>query len=218
MTSIRERYLAASGSFIDLAHGLEAENWEIVVPCTPRWTARDLLSHVSGIPDDALAGRVDGIATDPWTASQVDRNASFTVDELLARWERQREPFADALEAMGEDLATFDCHSHEHDLRHALARPSNRESDLVTMAGRGLAHVDAPVGVRVELSDGPSAGPDDASVTVSGLSTFEVFRSRLGRRSRVQVESYDWTGDPADVTTAIDHWFRFGPNPTDIHE
>ena len=48
-----------------------------------------MLSHVAGIPDDVFAGRIDGVATDPWTAAQVERNRSLAVDDLLARWDEQ---------------------------------------------------------------------------------------------------------------------------------
>ena len=125
---IAVRYDEATRSFIDFARTLSDADWATPVPCTPLWTVRDVLSHVSGIPDDGLAGRTDGAATEPWTASQVERNAGFTVDELLERWEGQYEVFGAALEAMGEDRPPYDCHSHEHDIRHALGRPGRRDS------------------------------------------------------------------------------------------
>ena len=37
----------------------------------------------------------------------------------------------------------------------------------------------------------------------------------LGRRSRSQVERYDWSGDPSAV---LDSWFLFGPAEHDIVE
>jgi hypothetical protein len=45
-----------------------------------------------------------------------------------------------------------------------------------------------------------------------------LFRSRLGRRSRQQVRSYDWQGSDADVEAVIDRWFSFGPSLVPIVE
>ena len=59
-----------------------------------------MLSHVAGIPDDVLAGRLDGVATDPWTAAQVERNRDLSVDGLLERWDEQAPAFAAAMQAM----------------------------------------------------------------------------------------------------------------------
>ncbi|MEL6893645.1 MAG: maleylpyruvate isomerase N-terminal domain-containing protein, partial [Actinomycetota bacterium] len=91
---IADRYRAAADSFIALARSMNDVEWASPVPCCPGWTARDVLSHVSGIPDDGLNGRLDGVGTPPWTASQVERNAGATVDELLDRWQRQSARFS----------------------------------------------------------------------------------------------------------------------------
>lgn len=70
----------ATESFIDFARTLNDDDWARRVPRTPLGNPRDALSQVSGIPDDGVGERADGVATEPWTASQVDRNAGFTVD------------------------------------------------------------------------------------------------------------------------------------------
>ena len=182
-----------------------------------------MLSHVSGVPDDGLAGRIDGAATEPWTASQVERNAGFTVEELLERWEGQYEAFGAAIEAMSEERPPFDCHSHEHDIRQALGRPGNRSSAIIADAAPALLAnlAEVPVSIAVDLGDGTTVhagqGKADASV---GLSTnrFEVFRSVLGRRTPEQVRGLEWTGEPAAIDTVVGAWFRFGPSETPIDE
>lgn len=216
--SIRERYLLASGDFISFARTLSDAEWSTRVPCTPLWTARDVLSHVSGVPDDALAGRLDGVASEPWTQSQVERNSAETVEDLLARWESQRVAFAEAVDAMGERRPPYDCHTHEHDVRHAIGRPGNRTSPLLEMAVESSRSADWPVAVRIELDDGTVIGSEDAPVRVAGLGRFELFRSRVGRRSREQVEAYDWSGDPGDVARVVQAWFLFGPSDVPIEE
>ena len=220
---IGQRYNEATRSFIDFARTLSASDWATAVPCTPLWTARDVLSHVSGVPDDGLAGRTDGAATEPWTASQVERNAGFTVGQLLDRWDDQYELFGAAIESMGEQRPPYDCHSHEHDIRQALGRPGNRDSEIVADAARAMLEnsADVPVSIIVDLDDATSVytGDPQSDTSVRLVTTrFEVFRSVLGRRTPAQVRGLDWSGDPIAIDAVIGEWFRFGPSETPIVE
>jgi hypothetical protein len=49
-----------------------------------------------------------------------------------------------------------------------------------------------------------------------GLDDFELFRARLGRRSRAQVLAYGWPTPPSDAQLAA--FFVFGPSRHDIIE
>lgn len=221
--AIASLYNDAALSFIEFARTLTSDDWATECPCTPGWTVRELLSHVSGVPDDGLAGRIDGAATDPWTASQVERNAHFTVDELLDRWLGQYELFGAAIESMGEVRPPFDCHTHEHDVRQALGKPGNRDSRIVQVgAERTVLWLgDVPVSLTIDLGDGRhlAAGQADSAEEVGvPLDEFEIFRSRLGRRTRDQVRAYPWTGSALGIDTLIDGWFTFGPSDLPIHE
>jgi len=198
---IEQHYLAAQRSFAALAREFSADEWATPVPCCPGWTVRDVLSHVAGIPDDVFAGRIDGVATVPWTAAQVERNRTLGVDELLARWDEQSVPFAALMQSIGQDRPPIDCHAHEHDVRHAVGRPGNRDSDII---------VGAAGDVLAELRE--------QGVELRGATPFEVFRSKLGRRSRSQIEDYEWVGEPAAVAAALDAWFEFGPAPQPVIE
>lgn len=220
---IASLYSEATLSFIEFARTLTDDEWATECPCTPGWTARDVLSHVSGVPDDGLAGRVDGAATAPWTASQVERNAHFGVDELIERWLGQYELFGAAIESMGEVRPPFDCHTHEHDVRQALGRPGNRDSRIVQVgSARMLGWLDeVPVSLTVQLADGRSveAGQSDSAERVRlSTSDFEIFRSRLGRRSRDQVRSFDWSGSPTGIDALVANWFTFGPSDVAVEE
>lgn len=220
---INVRYRDAMGSFVDLARSLSVDEWATPVPCTPPWTVRDVLSHAAGVPDDVLAGRVEGAATEPWNAAQVERNATMEVDELLDRWEGQADEFGAAIEAIGEGRPPVDCHCHEHDIRQALLRPGNRDSILVEEAATGLLGnlVDVPVSIRLDLDDGTACeAGQPTSEAIVGLSTsmFEVFRSMLGRRTRAQVRRLEWSGDPAAIDRVVDAWFAFGPSEIVILE
>ena len=207
-------YAAAVESFMAFARTLTDDQWLTPVPCLPGWDVRDVLSHVAGIPDDGFAGRMDGAPGEAWTASQVERNRDMATGDLLDRWSEQYVAFGDVLDGIGERRPPFDCHAHEHDIRQALGLAGNRDSLVVQAAEVQLARsIEAPVTVAVTLDDGRSmtSGAGDVAATLQGVSGFEVFRSRLGRRSRSQVEQYDWTGTGADVAAAIDAWFMFGP-------
>ncbi len=221
--SISIRYREAVESFVDFARTLTPEDWAVRVPCTPLWTARDVLSHVAGVPDDGLAGRVDGAATEPWTQSQVERNAGLGVEELLDRLLGQYELFGSAIDQMGEGRPPFDCHSHEHDLRHALGRPGNRDSGIIGDAAEIFLAGLASTSVRMTIDYGDGVlrvvGATDSPMQVSlAISKFEMFRSRLGRRSRDQVRNLDWSGDDIAVDAAVDGWFLFGPSEAAIDE
>jgi hypothetical protein len=142
VTSIGERYRLAVDSFVGLAGTLEPSDWHADVPCTPAWTVRDVLSHVSGVADDAIAGRMEGAPGAAWTAAQVDRNRDAEVEVLLDRWVQQAPVFAAVLDEIGEFRPPIDCHSHEHDIRHALGRPGNRSGELVELYGLAFAEID----------------------------------------------------------------------------
>ncbi len=221
--SISIQYTEAVESFVEFARTLTDEEWATPVPCTPLWTARDVLSHVSGLPDDGLAGRVDGAATEPWTQSQVERNADLGVDELLDRMLSQYELFGDAIDAMGEGRPPFDCHSHEHDIRQAIGRPGNRESAIIDDASKTLLVnlADLPVGLTITYDDGSEhvVGATDApSAATLSISKFDMFRSRLGRRTPDQVRAFGWGGDEVAIDTVVAGWFGFGPSEIIIDE
>jgi hypothetical protein len=219
--TIEADYLDAQRSFVAFAAGLSEAEWSTGVPCCPGWTVRDVLSHVAGIPDDVLAGRLDGVATDPWTAAQVDRNRSLPTLELLRRWDDQTPGFAAMMQAMQQDRPPIDCHSHEHDIRQALNQPGTRDHPIVTRAVAGMLDGwNGPVPLVVDFLDGSTAGnlDSDGGVVLSAVTPFEVFRSRLGRRSRGQVEAYHWAGEPDQIAAVIDHWFAFGPSESPITE
>ena len=218
-------YAAAVESFVAFARTLADDQWLMPVPCLPGWDVRDVLSHVAGIPDDAFAGRMEGAPGEAWTAAQVERNRDMTAADLLDRWTEQYVAFGDVLDGISEHRPPFDCHAHEHDISHALGLTGNRDSLIVQAAEVQLARsLEAPVSVSVVLNDGRvfTTGVDrsggDVAVTLRGVSAFELFRSRLGRRSRSQVEQYAWTGSEADVAATIDAWFAFGPADGPVDE
>ena len=126
------------------------------------------------------------------------------------------------LDEIGEPRPPLDCHTHEHDVRQALGRPGDRSCELIQTTAVGLATIaDCPVALTVELVDGRvvrSGATGTSAVTLGGITAFELFRSRLGRRSRDQVRAGAWTGADADIDAVVDRWFIFGPSVAPIIE
>ncbi len=215
---IARLYRDVQRSFVELVADLDADQWALPSPCTPEWTVRDVLSHVAGVSIDIVDGNVEGAATDPWTAAQVGRWRDTPVDELIERWNTAIGPAADGIEAFGQPLPIFDCHSHEHDVRTAVGRPGNRDSEAMNVIVDALLHHDFGRPLTIDCTDRAAVTNEGEgeSLQLSGVTGFEVARSRLGRRSRRQVESWDWSESIGDDVFAA--WFRFGPNPVDIVE
>jgi hypothetical protein len=219
-------YRAAHAQFLAVADLVEERAWATPVPACPGWTAHDLLAHVSGVADDVVHGRIEGAASDPWTAAQVERGRGVSERFLLDRWAEQVDDVAAIAAAVGEVRLPLDLHTHEHDLRGALGRPGNRSNAVIAFAAPRLAvslTVPAPLTLRVDgtqfdlapgrdgVGDGPAEGrtaAGNAGGTSVEVDAFELFRSRLGRRTPAQVAAYRWTGDP---TPFLAGWFLFGP-------
>lgn len=222
---IARLYRDAQRSFVEFAQTLTDDEWVRHVPCTPEWTVHDVVSHVAGIADDVLNGRVDGAATDPWTAVQVKRWKGTPRDELIAQWNEQTGPVAEAFAAFGEQKPPFDCHMHEHDIRHAVGRPGSRDHEVIGVMIDRFAGSSAVRPVEISFVDGTvvTLGPvngaigetDGDPLRLTDVSQFDVVRSRLGRRSRRQVERWTWSEPPG---TVLDEWFMFGPSALDIDE
>ena len=215
---IARLYRDAQRSFVELARTLDDDEWATDVPCCPGWVVRDVLSHAVGVTIDVAEGNIEGAATDPWTAAQVERWRDVPVGELLERWDATIDPVADALEAFGEPRPPIDCHTHEHDVRHALGRPGDRDSELVRTVAELFGA--RPIGRRVAVTfdDGATSTipGDGASVELAGVNSFEFARSRLGRRTPDQVRSWSWSEPLTDDELAA--WFVFGPAVAPIEE
>jgi uncharacterized protein (TIGR03083 family) len=169
------------------------------VPATPLWDVHDVVAHLAGITEDAAAGNMEGVTTDPWTAAQVERGRTKSVAELVTMWQQ----FAPVVEGvlsspMGHTAfrAVVDIHTHEADLLAALGRPVDLPVDALEWEASTLR-----LGFELDVA---AAGLP--AVTV-GASDLQWFRGRLGRRTVAEVCSYGWSADPASY---LDHWFIFG--------
>lgn len=203
---------------VDLLGGLTAEELATPVPACPGWSVADVVYHLAAVVEDAVAGRLTGPPTDEQTAEQVARFRGRSVGEVVEAWEELAPRFEETIQAFEVWPAVLDVLAHEQDIRGAVDRPGARETEGVRLGSERLItwlRPPAPIVVRVEDAE-YRVGPEDGEPVV-GLDTtrFEAFRFRLGRRSRRQLCSLAWTGDPAPV---LDHLVVFGPSREDIVE
>jgi uncharacterized protein (TIGR03083 family) len=197
-----------------LVEGLGDADAARTVPTCPAWTVQDLLAHVAGVVDDAMAGRLEGAGSDEWTAAQVVARRGRPLTDVVAEWAAAAPAFAAVLDDLGMTgrQAVFDCVTHEHDLRAALVTPGGRVSDGVAVglsfvgpAITGAAQAEG-ISLRVEAEGVGAWGPEGAAAVLRGA-PFEVLRAATGRRNADQVRAMAWEGD---VTSALPA-FTYGP-------
>src|SRR5436305_1298755 len=101
MGEVSEAYAGCRSRIADLTSGLDDRSAATPVPTCPKWSVHDVVAHVSGVVDDVLAGRLDGIASEPWTAAQVDARRARSIADMLAEWHTSAALFEDMLDGVG---------------------------------------------------------------------------------------------------------------------
>ncbi len=190
---------------------LDEAQWDRPVPACPGWRVRDVLGHLLGNVEDALAGRISGPPTEDQTREQVARHADDDPVALLQQWNEQAPEFEDVLDAVPIWPAFIDAISHEHDIRAALGDQRGRDTDDVLRAAELLAVPPPGLGLVV---DGRAYGDDEVDARLTTTS-FELLRIRLGRRSEAQVRAMEWDGSPDGRLAGL---FVFGPSVLDQAE
>jgi uncharacterized protein (TIGR03083 family) len=179
------------------------EQLDATPPATPEWRTRDVLAHMTGTTADILNGRLDGVASDPWTQAQVDERRDWELADLLAEWETNGPQIEPLIPSFGIMAGQFivDSATHEHDLRGALDAPGGRESDAVDIAfewlGLRAGEIRAAAGaggLTVATEDGPHTFGDAPTASCT-TTKFEFMRAATGRRSLDQMAAWGWDGD-----------------------
>ena len=210
-------YLDARARIDDLVRPLGAGELARPVPACPGWTVHDAVSHLDGNVDWATAGRLQGLPTDEDTAEQVAERTGTPTAELLDHWAGAAPGFAEMAAAADIWPAAIDVVTHEHDIRHALGLPPERDTDAVRhLAGLLVGWWSPSRPVTVTTPSG-SATRGDGDEEPIGLRTdeFEILRVRMGRRSRRQLAQLDWSADPGPL---LDELSVFPPSAVDIDE
>ncbi|MCP5027315.1 MAG: maleylpyruvate isomerase family mycothiol-dependent enzyme [Actinomycetia bacterium] len=194
---------------IELARSLTPEQAETIIPLTPDWRVKDAVAHVCGIIADILAGRLEGLGSDEWTAAQVADRADATIDQICDEWLSYALEFGERLAAepfLGVRL-TGDLIVHIQDIQDALGIEQDVGSVATTVGAHRYVpqlqervHEQLGIGLDVELTDGTSWPAPGAYQRVSLRATpHDFLRSVTGRRTRAEVEALDWTGDPTEI-------------------
>jgi uncharacterized protein (TIGR03083 family) len=217
-------YREARQSLTDFLVDLTPDEVATAVPTTPGWTVDDVVGHLLGIVDDALAGRLQGPPDDMHTMAQVLDRRHLSLAAKLEAWSK-------AAPALEQRLSTserpstaivFDVVVHHQDIRGALGRPGARETPATQWAVKRLSGRVGALAASGELPalrlvlDGVSTvcGTGEPSVALT-ISSWELFRVVRGRRSRRQIAALAWEGDASGY---VDRLSVFGPSVADIVE
>jgi len=200
-----------------LVAGLDEVELGAPVPACPGWSVADVIGHLAAIPEDVLAGRLTGPPSEEETAAQVNRFRGRPMPQTLAGWTELAPRFEEIVAAFRVWPAVIDVASHEQDIRGAVGQPGARDTEVIReMSGWLLTQLSPPVRLSVTVEGTQiRVGPDGEPVLGLTTTWYEAFRRRMGRRSRGQLATLDWSGDPAPV---LDHLVIFGPARADIVE
>lgn len=200
---------------------VEGADRDAPCPLTPAWTVGDTLAHAVGVAD-VVAGRIEGAATDPWTAAQVDARLGRTIHDMLAEWD-ERGPQLEALilqvPTVISGQVVFDVVTHEHDLRYALGAFGAHDSDAIGIAAGWIAGAaqgrKTAMEPAIEVVYGGrrvqwGTGPVGANVT---LTEFDFVRTVAGRRSAAQLAALGVARPELLLSAEI-----FSPAPFDVAE
>ena len=182
-----QAYLEFRERVVDLIRDIPESQASLSVPLCPNWEVSSLISHILGVPEDILAGRMEGVTTDAWTQAQVDRHEGESLSQLADTWLAIAAEFDVVLPHIPSPINSqmvMDAVTHEHDLRHAVGRSGVQDS---------LA-VDVALGWLLNMVEGKAPGRAQELVD-SGVSRFELMRSLTGRRSVEQMKQLGLDGE-----------------------
>lgn len=218
MDGIGSIYADGRQRLTDLVVSEDPEGRTAPVPGCPEWAVRDVIAHVTGVCADVLAGNLEGVATEPWTAAQVAKRSDSPLADILAEWAEiapQVEAIAPQFPGRVDEQWVLDLTTHEHDIRGALARPGGRDTAGVLVgldfaATMGLAEsIKARSLPALQVRAGEREwvlGEGAPAASLEG-SPFDLFRAMTGRRSANQIRGLRWEGDAERFVPA----FEFGP-------
>jgi uncharacterized protein (TIGR03083 family) len=227
-----EKYRLNRQSFQFLGRSLNETHQDRIVAATPEWTIRDVFAHMAGVADDVLAGRLDGVATDPWTELQVQARRDRSLNELLDEWENSAPQLEDLLMPIADQIdprMVIDLWTHEQDVRGTLAMSGGDQGETLDwiveliVSGWEKKLRDSNLNpLRIEVvssrdkfSEQTTQSPEANPGGLLRLAPYEVARVALGRRSRQQILNYEWSS--VETPSAyIDLLVAFTPAREDI--
>ncbi len=202
-------YAEGRARITELVRDLDDDALAKRVPHCPEWTVKEVVAHLTGVCADIINGRIDGVATEPWTARQVEERRDRTMAEILDEWSEFAPKCEDIAHTFGGAEVRWlgDLTAHEHDLRTALGKPGARDSEALAtvlpwfVEWLGTEHRPA---LRIITREGDDLvmGQGQPTATLRG-SRFDVARALTGRRSAEQIGLMDWDGEPTEHVPAF---------------
>ena len=180
MTDAAALYAQARARVTKLLSDVSEEDAKTPVATCPNWNVHDVVAHLAGVCADVLSGNIAGVASDPWTAAQVDARRERTLAEIVAEWNEvapQVEAFANNFPGRVSQQFLTDGITHEHDIRLALGRPGERDCEAVrvgadfmvmgfgaALRAYGLGPLEVSAGDQSWVVGGGERVADDAAV------------------------------------------------------
>jgi uncharacterized protein (TIGR03083 family) len=203
----------------DLLESAGPEAGNTPAPATPEWTVHDLLAHLVGVCDDVQNGRLDGVASDEWTARQVDARRDASTADILDEWDARGPGFEDLLVEMPTPIAgqaLLDAFTHESDMRHALGAAGIRDGDAVDLSWEFLVGARTNGGapaLRFVTDQGDVVAGTGEQVATIQATRFELLRACTGRRSESEIAAYGWKPEPQPELLIAAPFFRLRTTP-----
>ena len=146
-----------------------------------------MAAHIVGVPEDVLAGRMEGVASDAWTQAQVELYGHLTLKELADLFEASAPQIDAIIHNIPQPIVSqfvMDSVTHEQDMRSALGVPGGRDSKAVEVGVGFFLNL-------IEVSDPPLFNV----LTSTSASPWDVLRSLTGRRTVEQMNSLGLDGE-----------------------
>lgn len=180
-------YLEFRHRVVSLIREIPESQATLSVPLCPDWEVSSVISHMVGVPEDILAGRMEGVTTDAWTQAQVDRHEGESLSQLadaLLVTAVEFDVVLPHIPSPTNSQMVMDAVTHEHDLRHAIGRAGAQDSLAVNVA----------LGWLLNMVEGKEPGLAQELLD-SGVSHYELMRSLTGRRSVDQMKQIGVDGE-----------------------
>jgi uncharacterized protein (TIGR03083 family) len=199
-------YRAAMERVVAVAKASDEQALATRVPACPEWTVKELVAHLTGVAADSLSANVAELGQAGWTQAQVDARKDLPLDDIVDEWTMITDKLTAGMDDIHPTLSSAligDLVTHELDLRGALNNADARDGDGVVISTSFYARnfgkrlKDAGLPTLIVEADGNewTAGRDEPVGTVKA-SVFDMLRGLTGRRTRDEVQSFDWSVDP----------------------
>ncbi len=209
---ISQIYAQTRFQLIDLAGRLSIDQATVAVPSTPGWCVRDVYAHLTGVCADVLDGRMEGGGSPGWTARQIAERATDDLAAITAEWSARGAELDALLRAQGDAaplFPAFDIWTHQRDLMGALECPRPADERAAVLAGRALhtmaerAQGPGRPAVRVVTANNDVVVGAGEPIAMLSTADDEILRMIFGRRSRAQMTSARWQGEPGAALESL---------------